>query len=268
MRNLVALTAAALALIVATSAGAQERIGFGYSHLSDGNCGVAQRTMTGDYGLTSETLVLRGSVRTEPAGGDCRLGMFSYDVRIARHFRVAAGFDATVEFAAAEQSTAAPYVLADDRGQTLLRADGGALHAVHLPAGSAQTLTAAVGVSRRMGPARLGVFVNLAPIDWANDAAGRTVRLSWDTGWRGAYLETVVDAGADHFGAISTGYRHALADSKIDVGIGVTHRWGLAAIDNGAPPMQHIDRSLFMRDGPPQDHSTIFAVTVGYSISG
>ena len=268
-RSTMTVVAVALALAaVATPAGAQERIGFGYSHLRDGNCDVAQRTIVGDYSRTSDTLVLRGRVRTEPAGGDCRLDAFAYDVRIARHFEVGRGIDATVEFAAAEQSTAAPYVLAGDDGQALVRSDGGPLYAANLPAGSAQTIVAAVGVSKLIGPTRLGIFVNLAPIDWSNHSPGRTVRLAWDTYWRGLYLETAADVGADNFGAVSTGYRHALAGSGFDVGIDVTHHWGLAAVDNGAPLVQHVNRSRFMRDGPPQDHSTIVAVTIGYSLGG
>ena len=80
-----ALIAIAFALLLgAPTAEAQERLAFGYSHLNDGNCGIAQKTMVGGYSLTSEDVILRGNVRTAPAGGDCRLDSFSYDVRIAR----------------------------------------------------------------------------------------------------------------------------------------------------------------------------------------
>ena len=256
---------AAVLALTATTAGAQERIGFGYSHLSDGNCEAAQRMMLGDYSRTSETLVLRGRVRTEPAGGDCRLDSFAYDVRIARHFQVG-DVDATVEFSAAEQSTAAPYVLAGADGQVLARADGGPVYAAHLPAGSAQTIVAAVGISKLFGPTRVGALLNLAPIDWARHSPGRTVRLAWDTGWQGLYLETAVDVGAETFGSVSTGYRHGLADSDLDVGVGLTHSWGLAAIDNGAPLVQHVADARFLRDGPARDRSTIVELTLGYRL--
>ena len=261
------LAALLVALLALPAPGAaQERIGFGYSHLQDGNCGIAQRTMVGDYSRTSDTLALRGRVRTEPAGGDCRADSFAYDVRIARHFRVGGGVDATVEFAAAEQSTAAPYILADEAGAILLRGDGGALYGAHLPAGSAQTIVAAVGVSVPVSGMRLGAFVNLAPIDWSEHAPGRTVRLAWDGGWRGMYFETAVDVGADHFGSVSTGYRHTLSDSRFDVGADVTHSWGLTAVDNGAPLSQMIAGSAFLRDGPPQDDSTVLSLTLGYRL--
>ena len=251
----------------APPAGAQERIGFGYSHLRDGNCDVAQRTMVGDYSRASDALVLRGRVRTEPAGGDCRLDAFGYDVRIARYFQLGP-VDATVEFAASEQTTAAPYVLTDDAGAVLLRSDGNALYGANLPAGSSQTVVAAVGASKSIGGMRLAVLVNLAPIDWAEHPAGRTVRLAWDAGWRGFYTGAAADVGAGHFGAASAGYRHALAGSGFDVGVDVTRRWGLAAVDNGAPLAQLVAGSSFLRDGPPQDHSTTVEVTLGYRLGG
>ena len=267
--QVIAATALALVVVVALGApsAAQERIGFGYSHLRDGNCGRAQRTLVGDYERQSDSLALRGRVRTEPSGGDCRLDAFAYDIRVARFFSVAGGWDATVEFAAREETTAAPYVLAGETGEILLGSDGGALYGAQLPAGTSQTIVAAVGLSRRVGGTRLGAYLNLAPIDWAGHAAGRTVRLSWDTAWRGAYARVAADVGADHFGSVSTGYRYSL-DSRFDVGADVTHAWGLAAVDNGAPLSQQIAAATFLRDGPPRDTSTLVSLTVGYRIGG
>lgn len=254
-------------LLLAAPVAAQERIGFGFSHISDGNCPSVQQTMSSSYERTSDTLVLRGRVRSAPAGGDCRVDSFAYDVRIARYFAVG-GVDATVEFAAAEESTAAPYVLTRASGHVIRRPDGGALFGTSLPAGSAQTIVAAVGLSRVWNGMRFGALVNLAPIDWAEHAAGRTMRLTWDADWRGLYSAVGVDAGAANFGAVSAGYRRALADSNFDIGAGVTHRWGLSAVDNGAPLTQMIEGSHFLRDGPPQDTSTTIEVTLGYTLGG
>ena len=263
----ISATAAILGALLVAPAAAQERIGFGFSQVSDGNCPTTQQTLTGAYERTSDELVLRGRVRTAPAGGDCRVDSFSYDVRIARYFSVGE-VDTTVEFAAAQESTAAPYVLADEAGRVLLRGDGGALYGANLPAGAAQTVVAAVGLSKVWSGMRFGGLVNLAPIDWAEHAPGRTMRLTWDAGWRGLFATAGVDVGAAHFGSVAGGYRHALAGSNFDVGAAVTHRWGLSAVDNGAPLTQTIAGSWFLRDGPPQDNSTIFEVTLGYTLGG
>ena len=266
MRKL-ALAALTAVLLVPVAATAQttERIGIGYSYLSDGNCAVSQRTMVGEYERTSDVLVLRGRVRAEPAGGDCRVDSNTYAVRIARYFSLS-HVDVSVEFAASEQTTAAPYVLTDGHGSVLPRADGGALFGTTLPAGASQTVVGAIGLSRTTHGVRMGAAFNLAPIDWALHAPGRTVRLTLDTEHRGVYVETAIDVGASHFGSLSTGYRHSLAETNLDVGIGSTLTWGLAAIDNGAPMMQDIAGAMFLRDGPPQGHSAVFEVTLGYRI--
>jgi hypothetical protein len=247
------------------SAAAQERIGFGYSAMADGNCGNLQRTLAAEYGSTSDVQTVRGLVRSEPSGGDCRVESFAYSVRVARYFEIE-GVDATVEFSAAQETVAAPYVLAASDGRVLLRGDGGALYGTNLPAGSAQTVVAAAGVSRRWGILRVGALVNLAPTEWVDAPAGRTVRLTWDAEHRGVYVEGAFDKGTRSFGVLSTGYRHSLADSPFDVSAGVTVRWGLTSVDNGAPLSQRIAGASFLRDGSPQDHSVITAVTLGYRL--
>ena len=262
------LLLAALAASLGPSPGyAQERIAIGINALEDGNCPIQRRITTGEYGRTTDAMLVRGFVRTAPAGGDCRLDTFSYDVRVARYFKTG-GVDATVEFSAAEESTAAAYVLAGENGAVLTRADGGALFGSTLPAGSAQTIVAAVGISKQVGIVRLGAAVNLAPIDWAGHDPGRTARLTWDLGWRGIYAEGAVDVGVGHFGVSRVGYRHGLGDTAFELGAGVTRRWGLAAVDNGAPLTQQIADATFLRDGPPAGSSTLFEVTVGYRIGG
>ena len=261
------IAAALIVLATVHGADAQERIAIGWSALQDGNCPIQQRVVTGEYGRTSDAMLVRGFVRTSPAGGDCRLDAFSYDVRVARDFS-AGPVDATVEFSASETSTGAPYVLANEDRRVLTRGDGGALFGSTLPAGSAQTIVAAVGVSRQMGVLRLGAGVNLAPIDWADHDAGRTIRITWDLDWRGVYAEGSVDAGAAHFGVARAGYRHGLGDSAFELGAGVTRRWGLAAVDNGAPAIQRVADAVFLRDGPPQSTATLFDVTIGYRLGG
>ena len=259
--------AALAAGVLAVPVEGQQRLGFGLSVLSDGNCHRPQRSMTAEYEQTTDALAAEGRIRSEPAGGDCRLDSFAYSVRVAPYFNIR-GIDATVEFAAAQETTSAPYVLADDSGAVLLREDGGALYGANLPAGSARHVVAAVGVSRRLRAVRLGALVNLAPVDWVDHPSGPTARLTWDADWRGAYINGSVDYGADMFGVVDVGYRYDIAASRLDVGAGLTRRWGLAAVDNGAPPRQSIGGAPFLRDGPPQGHSTIVAVTIGYRIGG
>ena len=260
----VALAATALA----APAAAQERIGIGWNVVADGHCGSMQRTLTADYERTSTALAVRGMLRTRPAGGDCRRDAHAYDVRLARYFEVGGALDATIEFAAAREAAAAPYVLAGDGGAILLRDDGEPLYATHLPTGAADTVVAAIGVSRQWGVLRLGTLINLAPVDWAHHAPGRTARVTWDVEHRGVWVAGSVDRGAAGFGQLGTGYRYRLAGSRLDVGAGVTWRWGLAAVDVDAPATQTVAGTPFALAGPPQDHSIVTAVTVGYRLGG
>ena len=258
---------AALALSVAGPAPAQQRVGIGHTTVDDGNCAEAAHTLTAEYERESDALDLRGMVRVAPSGGDCRQDALSYDVSAARYFSAGA-VDVAVELGASEQAAAAPYALAGAGGSILLRPDGGALFGTNLPAGSARTIIGAVGLSRSFGPVRVTGGVNLVPVEWMQHEPGRTAHFAAGFDRGGFSFDTSVDAGAAHFGEAAAAYRHALADSRFDVGIGLVYRWGIGAIDNGAPDVQLVNDSPFVRAGPPRDDSLLVSVTLGYSPGG
>lgn len=258
-------TCTLLFLLIFTTVGqAQERVGIGYGLVDDGNCPVGQHTLLAEYERPGDTLAVRGKVRSEPAGGDCRQAALSYDVFVARYFPVG-GVDAVVEFGANEQNAAAPYALLDPAGQVLLRADGGALFSPNLPAGAARTIIGALGVSKKLGDTRLGVLANLVPIDWASGRSSRTAHFTAEWARAGFLANGSVDVGSSTFGEAFGGYRHEV-EGSFDIGFGVTYRWGIAAIDNGAPMYQSIAGTRFIRAGPPRDTAVVFEVTLGYRI--
>ena len=104
------------------------------------------------------------------------------------------------------------------------------------------------------------------PVDWARDADGRTLHLTSALDWRRLYLDVAIDVGADQFGELAAGYRHAVGGSRLDVGVGATYRWGIGAIDNGAPEAQRIAGAPFVRAGPPRDDALVIEISVGYQL--
>ena len=263
-RCVTAALVAALALFIAGPAPAQQRVGIGHTMVDDGGCTEAAHTLTAEYERQSDALDVRGMLRVEPSGGDCRQEALSYDVSAAKYL-AAGAVDVAVEFGASEQAAAAPYALSGADGSILARADGGALFGTNLPAGSARTIIGAIGLSRSFGPMRVSGGVNLVPVDWMHHEPGRTVHLAAGFDRGGWALDASIDAGAAHFGEAAAAYRLALAETRFDVGIGLVYRWGIGAIDNGAPDVQLVNDSPFVRAGPPRDDSVLVSVTLGYS---
>ena len=251
---------------LAPRAPAESRVGLGYAALSDGTCPRTQQTVMASYDHESDDLEVRGKVRTEPAGGDCRLDTLSYEVFAARYFGVYDGaVDAMVKFGAAEQSTGAPYALAD-AGGVIPRPDGGALFSTNLPAGMAKNVIGVVGLSKAAGVWRGGGGFNFVPIDWSRHSPGRTLHLDLGVDWRGLDAHAQVDVGAASFGRAFGGYRRKLDHDRLDVGFGLTWMWGLDALDNGAPPVQRIRQAQFVRAGAPQGEALIFEISLGYRL--
>lgn len=260
------LTLLLMALVLPAVSRSESRVGIGYAALSDGTCPRTQQTVMASYDLDQPELEVRGRVRTEPAGGDCRVDTLSYEVFAARYFEVYDGaVDAMVKFGAAEQSVGAPYDLAES-GRVLPRPDGGALFTATLPAGQAKNVIGVVGLSRNIGIVRVGGGANLVPIDWAAHGPGRTVHLTTSADWRGMDAGAQIDVGASHFGRAHGGWRWDLDQSRLDVGVGLTYMWGLNALDNGAPPVQLIRSAQFLRAGPPQGDALIFEISLGYGL--
>ena len=246
------------------AAQSSERVGFGYSLASDGGCPETRHSLMAGYDLEWEALEVRGKVRSRPSGGDCRRDSISYSISAARFFPTGAGFDAEVKFLASRTAASAPYNLSDG-SRVLLRPDGGALFTANIPAGTADTVVGALGVSRKFGRlGRFGAGWNLVPVDWAGHEPGRTVHLSHGFEWEGVYADSTIDLGADRWGTVSVGYRRNLDQDRLDVGVGVSWRWGLAAVDSGAPAIQRIAGSPFLLAAPPRDDALFFEVDLGY----
>lgn len=263
-----AALAAAVLMLFPPPTAAQERVGIGYTMVDDGSCSQAGNTLTAEYDRESDSVDVRGMVRVAPSGGDCRQEQVSYDVGVTLYPVQSSVVDVALELGVNEQSASAPYALADMYGSILLRGDGGALFATNLPAGSARTIIAAVGLSREVGPVRITGGFNLVPVDWAMYESGHSVRLGAGYDIGGFNADASADFGAyANFGEVSAGYRHALEGSRFDVGIGLVYRWGIGAIDNGAPLMQLVNDSPFVRAGPPRDDSLLLNLTLGWSPS-
>ena len=254
-------------LLWAVPSAAQERVGIGYTVVDDGHCAQAAHTLTTEYERSSDALDVRGRLRIAPSGGDCRQEALSYDVSVARYFDTGP-VDIALEFGASEQAAAAPYALATADGRIIPRADGNALFGTHLPAGSAKTIIGAIGLSRSVGPMRVSGGVNLVPVDWMHHDPGRTVHLAAGFDQGAFALDVSIDAGAAHFGETSAAYRLALDDSRFDVGIGLVYRWGIGAVDNGAPLAQLVNEAPFVLAGPPRDDALLLSITLGYSPGG
>ena len=258
------LVLSALAACV-VNAVAEDRIGFGYALVDDGTCGVTQHTLTAEYDREGEDLEVRGRVRAEPAGGDCRKETISYDVLAVRYFELEGGIDAFAEFGASEQSVGATYDLADPAGMVFLRPDGNALFSTNLPAGSAKTVIGALGLSKDFGALRIGGGYNLVPVDWANHEPGRTAHLTTGLDLGRFDLDASVDIGASHFGEVSAHYRHTLDGSRMSFGWGLSYYFGIGEIDSGAPGTQYIRGSRFNLAGPPRNDSLVVSMTLGFS---
>ena len=269
------LLTAFLFLVSILPASAQERIGIGYSLADDGGCPETMQSLTFEYDYKSDgAMDAHGMVRSAPSGGDCTQPSLSYNVGMARYFPMGA-LDVVVEFGADHQSAQANYDLLHEDGTVQLRSDGNALMTVPLPAGAVTTIVGSVGLSRDFGPIRVNGGYNFAPADWAIGGMvlqGRTARFGADFDWRGLYADAEIDVGRvegqyPHFGGFQGGYRWSMGD-RSDISIGVVHRWGLNALDNGAPELQSYRGPMFRRAGAPRDHATFLNITIGYSLGG
>ena len=147
--------------------------------------------------------------------------------------------------------------------------DGKPLNVQLLPAGAATTVVGAIGLSRDVGPLRVSGGYNFVPVDWAVAGAvrrGRSLQLGagWDRGGDGFSADMTVNVGRSHFGGAAAHYRFAL-DSRLDLGLSVSHRWGINAVDNGAPDEQIVEQAVFRRIGAPRNHTTFASVTLGFA---
>ena len=249
-----------------------ETISFSYAYRDDGSCRVAGNTLSGEFEGSYPSLGLDVSAfaRTAPTGGNCEVDGLSYAFTASKDVAGFGAWDVAAVFAADKRSTSAPYAITDSAGNVLLRADGNASDPVVLPAGAAESATAALSLCRGFGGAEEGgsppfefcAGGNVVPVDWADGSSGRTAHLS-----AGAELcpecellghplrfsvDLQADVGAGVFGdAVVRGTLGILSAS-------IRHSFGLNEVDNGAPANQTFSGLPSALAGAPQDTSTVF----------
>ena len=238
---------ALLAVLLVSMAAAQERVSFLGSYIDDGSCPEAPVFLEGEYSRVGQPLEAYGSLRVAPSGGDCRQNSTSYTVDLERSFDIAGSWDALAKFSADERSFAAPYAQVIG-GQVDLRPDGQAAFPVFLPAGTAKTLTAGLGLSRSFGIGEVDLAVNLVPVDWSEHGPGQTLHLALNKHWDQWEFGVAVDVGRGSFGDARLIYRQGVAQIKADCA------WGLNSIYDGAPAFQVVREARFMAAGAPQDY--------------
>ena len=260
----------AIALSCAVSASAQTRVGIGYGASDDGSCPVASQTLVLEFSDRSAAYDVNGRARIAPSGGDCRVRSQSYAFS-AERFWGAGPVDLALEVGAQRQSLFSSYDIENPsmRGYPLLRPDGRPAFTANLPAGNPTVYTAAIGVSRAVGNARMGLGANLAPVRWTFYDRGPTVRLSGGYDLGSISANFALDHGADQFGEASVSWRvpfsrtYRVLDDVVMSGV---YRWGLGAIAPWGDDGQIFSHDRFIHSGAgAQDHSWQFNLTFGLS---
>ena len=238
-----------------------ESITFAYTFRDDGSCADPGHIVSGELLAKYEQLGLDVSAyaRTAPSGGDCRVDTLSYNLSIEQSAFSFGAWDAVAIFGADKRSTSAGYAIVDAMGNVLVRPDGRASDPVVLPAGAAETVTAAMTLCRDIGSVNVNLCagVNVVPVDWADGSTGRTahfratVALPYNVN-----LDVTVDAGADQFGDL------ALRWSKGPLHVALRQAFGLNATDDGTPEMQTFAGLPVVKTGAPQSTATLLEVGV------
>ena len=177
LKQLAALTAALTMATGAIAAGqTTEQLYGSFSYVDDGGCDTVIPTMELGYSRSSENLRVGASVRTAASGGNCEVESVSYNLEVSKDFPLGwKGCGANAKFVADKRSASAPYALASGTVDPVViksiktRDDGKPEHVTRFPAGAAETVVAAIGVSCDMGFANVEVGYNLVPVDWAVD---------------------------------------------------------------------------------------------------
>ena len=197
------------AMFSSEAEGAEQSVFAAFSLVDDGSCERALPMVELGYSRSGDDHDVRGSVRTGPAGGDCRQDSTSYDLSAEQRFDFGlGGLDGLVKFQAAENSLSAPYAIADGAGNVIPRPDGGAANPVMLPAGRSKTVLGILGASMTSGAWNFDAGLNFAPVDWADGSTSETLHLAatgrYEVGGGNIELAGHVDAGSgEHFGGLS-----------------------------------------------------------------
>lgn len=244
-----------LALLVLSSAKAQDSLSFGGTYLDDGSCEDPATTLEARYSHNGERLEVDGVIRVAPSGGDCRQDSISFDISAEYEANVWDGAcDVLGKFGASEHAYAAPYAQVVN-GMVDLRPDGNANFPVNLPSGVAKAVTGGGGVSCTSDFGEIDVTANIVPVDWSDGTSGQTVHLSWTKELENWEFGVDVDYGNDTFGDARLSWRHGIARINLE------YRWGLNAISDGAPMYQMVRDARFQATGAPLDNLTALSVT-------
>lgn len=231
----------------------------GASHVRDGSCGDGGRTyLDALYERSGGDFEARAVVRVAPSGGDCREDATAYELELERSWPLAGRVQGLVKFLASEHAQTSPYAQAGGDGQPLLRPDGQALFAVHLPSGSARAVGAVAGASVATALGEFDGGVNLVPQPFAGGGA-RTLHLGWTLSAGGFGLRLSADVGGPETLASASA-----AWTRGNIRIELAHSLGLNALTDGAPAVQEIEGARFFAAGAPRDSAT--TLSLRYSI--
>ena len=245
-----AILFAALATAFSPGAHAEESLDLYASHTDDGGCAEPAVLVEMRYALTGGPLSAEASARTAPAANNCLDRAVAYDLFVQRDVPIGQGFDLVFRAQAAEDAASAVYELLGEDGEVLTRADGGALFAPTLAAGAARVVGAQAGIGRDTPIGRFRATYNAVPVPWASGEESTTVHIGWDAGAGDFAFGAEIDIGDEDFGNAYVAWSRGLATCRAE------YRWGIAALDTGAPAFQTVDGAPFRLAAPPRNDSS------------
>ena len=244
----VLLTAVLSFVVLSTTAHAEETLSVYLSHVDDGGCSVAARTVQVSYLRTGDGLEASADVLTAPNGGNCEARSTAYGLELEVPYNMG-DWDAIAKFVADERPAGATYVLTDGMGTVLTRGDGGALFPTQLPV-LVKNVGAIVGVSRAFGNVELDLGANAVPVDWADGDVGHTLHMGLSASAGPFDIRANIDTGSDVFGDLSVAWSHGIATCRAD------YAFGLDTLDAGVPGVRSVRDATFVLAGPPKSTRT------------
>ena len=263
---------AVLLITMPPAALAAERVTLSYTAAADGSCDGLLHTLVADWTYEAPGLDVDARVRTAPSAADCETSGLSYRVATARRFGAlpGRGIDVLFRAAAMRQSVTGLYAEVDAAGAILRRADGRPAYVHARPAGSVESLEAALGLSWAVADSvRLDFAGHLVPFDWSDGTRGHAAHVGFHAGtalpWGRAELSATADIG-----------RHALGSTRAEwvlpavagfaLSTSVTHDVGLDALAADAAAFADVNGRPVALTGPPRGSATTLALGLSRSI--
>ncbi|WP_419917501.1 hypothetical protein [Candidatus Poriferisocius sp.] len=241
----------------------EHRLDLAFSVADDGSCSEATETISLTYDYAGDRLDAYGKVRQAPSAGDCRTQGLAYTVDLAPSFDCGTfgyvEWECVAKLSADRHTLHAQYALANGTR----RADGRPMYLVTLPAGSIETVTAALGATATIGWLEVTLAVNTLELDWADGSSGRTLHAAVSTEFPllGGSLELAadVDADGDHaFGSARSVWRSGR------LYVGLFYDFGLLEGLSDAPETMKWYGEDVVYQGPGQDTATRLEVGVTF----